>query len=207
MGSRRLSVRRIGVAALLIGVVGAAFGVGARMRATLPPDPVRLERGIPVGTVESPGGALAAADNFVSAGVTASVEPGQLSRFLKETVDLTAHGRFVVENPAPGSGPPPGARVIGSVVAQRLESYGAGTARVGLWVVAMYWRGGAVPTQYWSLDELTLHWSADRWRVVSGQDSLPGPVPALIAGPRESRTNAVWDQLLTGMSAPYYGAG
>ena len=68
-----------------------------------------------------------------------------------------------------------------------------------------YWGGGAVPTQYWSLVELSLRWSGDRWRIVSGQDSLPGPVPALIAGRGEDRTTAVWDQALAGMTAPYYG--
>jgi hypothetical protein len=166
---------------------------------------VRLEHGIPVGAVESRGGAVAAADNFVSTGVTASVEPEQLRQFLSAVVDPTARGRFIVENPAPSSGPPPGARVTGAVVAQRLDSYHPGNARVGMWVLASYWGGGAVPTQYWSLVELSLRWSGERWRIISGQDSLPGPIPALIAGGGEDRTDAVWDEALAGMTAPYYG--
>ena len=206
MSRRQFSVPRVSLVALLVGTVGGAFIGG---RSTPPagpqPDPVRLEHGVPVGVVESPGSALAAADNFVSSGVTASVDPAQLRQLVSAVVDPTARGRFIVENPSPGSGPPPGARATGSVVAHRLDSYRAGDARVGIWVVATYWGGGVVPTQYWSLVELSLRWSGGRWRIVSGQDSLPGPVPALIAGGGEERTNAVWDEALAGMTAPYYG--
>ena len=199
-------MRRVALVGLLLGTVGGAFVGGRSTRPTgALPDPVRLERGIPLGTVESPGGAVAAADNYASTGVTASVEPAHLRPFLDAVVDPTARGRFMAENPAPGSGPPPGARVTGAVVAQRLDSYASGNARVGMWVVASYWGAGAVPTQYWSLVELSLRWSGDSWRIVSGQDSIPGPVPALIAGRADDRTTAVWDQALAGMRAPYYG--
>jgi hypothetical protein len=197
---------RVVLAGVVLAIVGGAFVAGRSSRpADSPPDPVRLEDGVPVGGLETPGGALAAADNFVSTGVTASIEPRQLRRFVNAVVDPRARDSFIVDNPAPGSGPPPGARVTASVVAHRLVAYGAGGARVSMWVVAAYWGGGAVPTQYWSLVQLSLRWSGDRWRIVSGQDSLPGPVPALIAGRTEDRAVELWDQALAGMSAPYYG--
>lgn len=199
-------MRRVVLAGLVVAIVGGAFVGGRSTRpATVAPNPLAIVDGVPVGGLDAPGGALAAADNFVSTGVTASIEPGQLRQFVNAVVVPRARGSFIVDNPAPGSGPPPGARVTASVVAHRLVSYGAGDARVSMWVVAAYWGGGAVPTQYWSLVQLSLRWGGDRWRIVSGEDSLPGPVPALIAGRIEDRAVEVWDQALAGMSAPYYG--
>jgi hypothetical protein len=74
-----------------------------------------------------------------------------------------------------------------------------------LWTIGTYWGGGAVPTQYWSLTELSLQWSTDRWRVVAARVWLPGPIPARVGNGAWDRTDAVWNGALAGMSGPYYG--
>jgi hypothetical protein len=199
-------IRQFALVAVLFAVVGGGFAMGRATRSpSAPPDPLRLEHEVPLGVIDSRGGAVAAAENFVSTGLAVSLDPGEFRRFLNAVVVPAARDAFVVDNPDPGSGPPPGSKVVGSVVARRVDSYGAGEARVSLWVMGTYWDGGAAPTQYWSLDELSLRWRGERWRIVSGRDSLLGPVPALIAGGREARSSALWDRALAGMSVPYYG--
>jgi hypothetical protein len=95
--------------------------------------------------------------------------------------------------------------VIGIAVAHRLEHYGAGAADVAVWALASQWDGATLPAQYSALVELLLRWSGSAWQITSMRESLPGPVPALLAGPRAARLTAAWDRTLAGMSGPYYG--
>ncbi len=208
MSARPSSLRLLAISVCLIGVLGGAFAAGrSTVAAPGAPDPVRLDHGISLGVVESPSGALAAADNYVATGISASVGSAQLRQFANEVVDPGARNAFDSSSQASSqaAGPPVGARVIGSVVAHRLESYGPGTAAVSEWSVGSYWDGGASPTQYWSLVDVSLRWSGDRWRVTSARETLPGPVPQLIGGDQTGRSSATWDQALAGMSTPYYG--
>jgi hypothetical protein len=204
----RRSLRLAAVATTLAGTLGGAFAAG---RSTVPrpgaPDPLRIDHGVPVGVVETPDGVLAAADNYAATGVTASLEPNELREFADTVIDVGARQAFLAtsQSLSQDGAPPAGAHVIGSVAAHRLDSYGAGTAEVSEWVLAGYWDGGAVPTQYSALVDLSLRWSGDRWLVVSVRESVPGPVPGLTVGDGESRSTAVWDRSLGGMSAPYYG--
>ena len=200
---------RRGAEALLLAAVVASSFAAARSTVAAPgaPDPVRLEGGIPVGVVQTPAGALAAADNFVAAGVPASLDPERFREFANAVIEPGAHDWIQTAGAAAAlnGGPPAGAQVIGSVVADRLDAYGSGRAEVGIWALGTYWDGGSAPTQYWSLVEVSLRWSGDRWRMVAARESVPGPVPALIAGGLGQRTSSVWDRVLAGMSAPYYG--
>lgn len=208
MSGRRSPLWLAVMSLFLIGVLGGAFAAG---RSTVAPsgvpNPVRLEHGIPVGTVESPAGALAAADNYVATGISASLEPDQLHGFASEVIDPGARSSFVSTSQSltQAGGPPPGARVVGSVIAHRLDSYGSGTASVSEWAVGSYWDGGVVPTQYWSLVHLALRWNGDRWQVSSVRETVPGPVPAVVGGDRAGRSSGVWDQGLAGMTVPFYG--
>jgi hypothetical protein len=195
---------------VLIGVLGAAFAAG---RWTLDrrggPDPVALDHGMPIGVLETPAGALAAADNYVATGISASLDPGRLRQFADMAIDPAARAGFIStsQSLAQSGGPPVGARVIADVIAHRLESYRGGTAEVDAWALGSYWAGGVEPTQYSVLVQLSLRWEGDGWQLASVSESLPGPVPGLVAGPTAGRSAAVWDRELSGMLAPYYGDG
>jgi hypothetical protein len=190
--------------------MAVAFAAG---RSTLPvekrPNPIRLKNGIPVGVSHTPAGAVAAADNYVAAGITASLDPRALRAFANALLAVRARQGFMAasERLAEGSSPPAGTSAIATVVAHALRSYGGDTAEVSTWELGSYWGAGLAPTQYWALADLSLRWSDRRWRVVSVQERLPGPVPARVTSDRAARTSAIWDQALTGMSAPYYGDG
>lgn len=207
MSSRSL-LRGSAIALLLIGLASGAFAVG---RSTLarrgPTNPLRLDHGIPVAVLDTPAGALVAADNYAATGSTASLDAGQLRQFANAVIELAARAQFIGASQAlnENSPLPTGGRAIGSVVAHRLESYGAGAARVGVWALGSEWDGGAASTQYSALVELSLHWAGDRWRVAAVNESLPGPVPGLVVGPREAPSTDVWNEVLSLMSAPYYG--
>ena len=208
MGRRRPVLRPTAVALLVSGVLSGAFAAG---RSTLAsgraPDPLRLEHGIPISVVDTRRGALVAADNYLALGISASLDIGQLRQFARAAIDPRARTRFIAASQSfgQGSGPPAGARVVGSVVAHRVESYGAGSARVRAWTLCAYWGPGLVPTQYSALVDVSLRWASDRWWIVAVQESLPGPVAGLVAGPHTARSSEAWDQALAGMSAPYYG--
>jgi hypothetical protein len=207
MRSRPAVLRAVVVVLLLIGLGGGAFAAGrstvARPGRT---DPLRLDRGLPISVLDSRAGAVVAADNYVVTGITAGLDSEQLRQFAKAVIEPAARERFIgasqslAQNSAPA-----GARALGSVVAHRLENYGSQSARVSVWALGSEWDGGLAPTQYSALVDLWLHWAGDRWRVAAVRESLPGPVPALIAGPGEARSAGAWDQVLSGMSAPYYG--
>ncbi len=152
----------------------------------------------------APGGALAAADNYVATGITASLDPNQLRQFANSVVDPAARRQFIATSQAmtQAEGLPPGARVIGSVVAHRLNSFDGRTADTTAWALSSYWDGGVEPTQYSSPFELSLRWSDSQWQIESVRESVPGPVPALVGDGGGARTSGVWDQALSGMSSP-----
>lgn len=208
MGSRPPVLQVVVLALLLIGLAGGAFAVGRSTVARRgPTDPLRLDHGIPLSVLDTRAGALVAADNSVATGITASLDSGELRRFANAVIEPAARQNFVDASQSLGQSAeiPVGARAIGSVVAHRLEGYDGGSARVSAWALGSEWDGGLAPTEYSALLEVSLHWAGDRWRVTSVEESLPGPVPAVVAGPRGARSTGVWDEALSGMSAPYYG--
>jgi hypothetical protein len=207
MSASRSWLRLAAVAVALVGILGGAYAAG---RSTVPrpgaPDPVRLEQGIAVGVLESPAGALAAADNYAATGLTASIDPGQLRTFADTVIEPAARGAFLSAGQSlVQSGAPAGGEVLGLVVAHRLVSYGEGAAEVMEWALASDWGTVGRPAQYSAFIDLRVRWNGDTWQVASVRDSVPGPVPGLIGGEAEARSSAVWDQTLSGMSAPYYG--
>jgi len=195
---------------VLVGVLGGAFAAGrSTVARRVTPNPVRLEQGMPVGVLRTPSGALAAADNYVATAISASLDPTELQRFADALIDPSAREQFVSagQNLAQTGSPPPGARVLGSVVAHRLDSYAGDSAEVSAWLLGSYWGGGLVPSQYSALVQMSLRWMGDRWQIASVRQLVPGPVSGLVAGSQETRSTSAWDAALTGMSGPYYGDG
>lgn len=208
MRRRSFWLRAVVLSAGFVGILGGAFAAGRSIvRQPGRPDPIRLERRMPVGVLDSRAGALAAADNYVATGITASVDPSQLRAFADTVIDPAARGSFINASRSvdPRPGAPVGAHVVGIAVAHRLDHYVAGAADVAVWALASQWDGATPPTQYSALVELSLRWNGDAWQIISMLESVPGPVTGLLAGPSEARSTAVWDQTLSGMSEPYYG--
>lgn len=209
MRPRRSSMRLVAVGVLVMGVLGGAFAAGrstvTRVRS---PDPLGLEHGIAIGAVDTPAGALVAADNYVATGIGASLDAEELAQFANAVVAPAAREQFIADNQrrAQPQGLPRGARVLATVVAHRLDSYSAPSAVVSTWALATGWDALA-PTQYSALVQLSLRWSGDRWQISAVRESLPGPVPGRVAGTRQARSAGAWDRALTGMAAPYYGDG
>jgi hypothetical protein len=208
VGKRGSSLWAAGLVVLLLGSLGAAFAAGrSSVYRREVPDPVRLDHGVAVGVVKTRGGALAAADNYVATGISASVDPGQLRQFAQAVIEPGERDDFVAANQSLGQGGAPavGAQVVANVVADRLESYNTGSAEVAVWVLASEWGRGVAPTQYSAVVDVWQRWTGDHWQIASLRESLPGPVPALVAGVPQQRYSAVWDQTLSGMSSPFYG--
>jgi len=204
------STRLVAVALVPVATFAAAF-VGGRATAVhrVGPDAIRIRVGLPVGVLHTPAGALAAADNYVAAGMSASLDEPELERFA-DTLVLPAARDGMLRVGAElerRSAPPAGMRAITTVVGQVLRTYATDTARVTTWEVGSYWGPGLAPTQYWAIADLTLRWGAGRWRIAWLDERIPGPVPALVAAGPGATTAAAWDAALAGMSAPYYGAG
>ena len=203
-------MRLVAVGLLVTAVLGGAFAAG---RSTAPPgptpDPIRLEHGIPVGVVNTPGGALVAADNYVAAGISASLDTAELGRFASAAISPAAREQIIEDNRrlAETASLPSGARVLGSVVAHRLDSFSRDSAVVSTWALTSYWGPSVASKQYSALVQLSLRWTTDRWQISAVRESVPGPVPALIGGTWKASSTPGWDRALAGMAAPYYGDG
>ena len=198
------------IALVPVATFAAAFAAG---RATtghrVGADAIQIRAGLPAGVLHTPPGALAAADNYVAAGMTASLDQPRLQHFADALVLPAARGGLlhVSAQLERRSAPPGGTHAITTLVGHVLRAYAADTARVTTWEVGSYWGPSLAPTQYWALADLVLRWSGGRWWIASLDERVPGPVPALIAALPGATTSAAWDLALDGMSAPYYGAG
>lgn len=195
-------------------IAGAFWGGYATPRTTAHPNPIVLEHGVPVGVGHSSSGALAAADNYLAAEDSSLLSPGAL-RAVVDT-DWTVRERQVElaqAVPAASLRTTPAelgdTKLTASVAAHKLESYAPSSARVGVWHELTVWSSTLAPTQYWSLDTVTLLWRDGRWLVSSRVTSptTATPVPPWSGGSPDDRTSAAFDQRLAGMSAPYYGDG
>jgi hypothetical protein len=201
----------IGVAALLLPAV--AFAAGYKTApATAHRNPIRLENGVPVGVLDTPVGALAAADNYVSAEDDALLSGAAIRRVV-DTLWVPRDRAIELAQPFPAAavaGRPAkfsGLKLTAAVAGHKLESYSADTARVGVWHEITVWSSTLAPAQRWSLDTLTLVWDAGRWLVAS-RSPLPDsrtPVPAWTSGGAADRTAQAFNSRLVGMSGPYYG--
>lgn len=201
-----------GVVALVLTAV--AFAAGYRtVPATADRSPMRLENGVPVGVLDTPAGALAAADNYVSAEDDALLSGASIRRVV-DTLWVPRERAIELAQPFPAAALAgrtdkfSGLKLMAAVAAHKLESYSANTVQVGVWHEITVWSSTLAPAQRWSLDTLTLVWDAGRWLVAS-RSSPPDsqtPVPAWTSGGPTDRTGEAFDSRLVGMSGPYYGA-
>jgi hypothetical protein len=199
------------IAAVTVGLF--AIGVGAFVigRGTAAPgghrNPIGLVGGVAVGVSDTPAGALAAADNYVAQGITASLDEGRLERFATTAIEPGARRAFLVASRSSleGQSLPPGSEAIGLVVAHELGSYAPDEATVTTWDVGCYWGPGLAPTQFWALTELRLRWTVGRWEIAAVEEQLPGPLPARVVVDQQAATAGGWSTGLDGMSGPYYG--
>jgi hypothetical protein len=176
------------------------------------PNPIRLEHGVPVGVLDTPVGALAAAENYVGAEDNSLLSPIELRRVV-DTVWAPAERPVELAQPFPAAalaGKPAtfaGLKLTGAIAADKLEAYSPGSAQVAVWHEITIWSPSVEPTQRWSNDTVTLAWDGGRWLVTS-RAAAPDPatpVPAWTSGTATDRTSQAFDARLAGMSAPYYG--
>lgn len=199
-----LVVLPISVAAVAVGYRTAPKRAAA--------NPVRLERGVPVGVLDTPAGALAAADNYLVSEDDALVSADRLRRVI-DTAWAPAERSVELAQPFPAAavaGRPAtfaGLKLTAAVAADKLEAYTPRSAQVGVWHEFTTWAPSVAPTQRWSLDTVTLVWASGHWLIASrstAPDSAT-PVPGWTSGSPSDRTSAAFDARLAGMSAPYYG--
>jgi hypothetical protein len=199
------------MAALLMGTVGAcALGYQTVPRVA-PPNPIRLERGMPVGVADTAVGAIAAAENYLASEDDALLSPAEIRRVVDA---LWAPGDRDVElaQPFPAAalaGKPatfPGLKLAAAVAGAKLDSYTPQSAQLVVWHEITLWSPSVVPTQRWSLDTVTLVWDDGRWLVASrtAAPDADTPVPAWTNGTSRDSTSEAFDTRLAGMSAPYY---
>lgn len=179
------------------------------------PNPIRLDHGIPVVVLDTPGGALAAADNYLASEDSALFSADQLRTVVntdwlpqERSVELTqALPSAALQSTPFGLGD---AQLTAAVAADKLEAFTRVSARVGVWHEITVWSSAPVvsqPAQHWMLDTVTLAFNGSRWLVASRSTAPDSrtPVPAWTSGGPRDRTIEAFDTRLAGMSAPYYG--
>jgi hypothetical protein len=205
---RRTSVL---VAVLLVVAVGAiAIGYKTAPKVARA-NPIRLEDGVPVGVVDTPVGALAAAENYLASEDDALLSRAEIRRVVVAAW-APAEREVELAQPFPAAalaGKPatfPGLELAAAVAGAQLDSYTPEGAQAVVWHEITLWSPTVVPTQRWSLDTVTLVWDDGRWLVAS-RTSAPDsktPVPAWTSGTPRDSTSEAFDTRLAGMSAPYY---
>ena len=204
---------------LLLCAVAAGLLVG---RATKPahrdaaPVAVVIVGGVAVGVLDTPSGALAAADNYLAsasqsveqnpAGFAALVEavyaPASRASTLTQAARVRGTDVSDMRNYAQGG------RAVAVIAARRLDRYAPGQAMVTSWLGGFVWGPGLSPRQSWNLIDTTLIWRRGRWLVRSmNTERTPAPVPSVVFVDGHNNQSLVFDARLAGMTAPYYGAG
>jgi hypothetical protein len=176
---------------------------------------IELDRGVPVGIKHSPGGALAAADNYLAdSAQTLEQDPSAFAELVAKVYapdvraqTLAAAQRLRLGDGVGMSNYNAGGRGLAVVAARRLDHYTASSAIVTSWLVGFVWGPHISPRQSWNLVDMTLTWRSGRWLVISSQtDATPAPVPAIVYVDGHNDGLAAFSAL-AGMTAPFYGSG
>lgn len=201
----------VAIGALVVTASAFAVGYHAVPRAAHP-NPIRLVHGVAVGVLDTPAGAVAAADNYVASEDDALVSTGQI-RAVVDAEWAPQERAVELAQPFPAAalaGKPAtlaGLKLTALVAADKLAVYSRQTAQVGVWSEITVWSPTVEPTQHWSLDTVMLAWESGQWLVTS-RSAAPDsgtPVPAWTSGGIQDRASAAFNSRLAGMSAPYYG--
>jgi hypothetical protein len=187
-------------------------GQGGRGAATAA---IELERGVPVGVTHSPGGVLAAADNYLAdSAQTLEQDPSAFGELVTEVYapsaraqTLAAARQLRLSDPAGVGNYSEGGRGLAVVAARRLDHYTPSSATVTSWLAGFVWGPHVSPRQSWNLVHTTLVWRSRRWLVASSQtDPMPAPAPAIVYVDGHNDSLAAFSAL-AGMTAPFYGSG
>jgi hypothetical protein len=212
MGHR---ARVVGVAVLTAVLAAAAFIVGhASPSAT--PNPIQLRHGVPVGVDHSPGGAVAAADEYLGTEqATVERDPARFVALVSEDYASALKAAALAVAAQDRQRDPRGMTlwikggesftVIG---AHRLDWYRPKAAQVTAWAAQVFWGPGQRPCQAWSLGRITLSWSDGHWEV-TGMTTLPVAAPAPAALPQAAPSDdsaAAFTSELAGFTPVSYGS-
>jgi hypothetical protein len=198
---------------VVLGIVGFLIG---RAAPSPTPDPIQTRAGVPVGVGHSPGGAVAAADDYLTS-EQASVErdPQRFQALLSQDYAPATKQSALADAAADRKRDPGGMRLWATggqsftvIGAHRLDWYRGDSAQVATWAGQIFWGPGQAPCQVWALGRISLAWRRGRWRV-SAMTTLPGPPPAPSslpqAGPADDTSDAFYSQL-EGFSPVTYGS-
>jgi hypothetical protein len=211
------AIKPIGSLAVLAGALVGCFIAGrATVSVNRRPNPIVLERGIPVGVQRTPQGAVAAADEYVAVEQdTIERDPARFgsmvevdyARSIRQSATASA-AAIRRSDPAGMALWADGGQSFTLIAASRLDWYRSGGARVTSWAGQLFWGPGRAPTQAWALAQTTLAWRDGRW-VVLAMRTLPDPAPSpavlSAADPRADTTEAFYSQL-RGFVPVNYGA-
>lgn len=179
-------------------------------------DPIQTRNGIPVGMDHSPGGAVAAVDEYIAAEQsTVERDPARFAALVSEDYVPSLHGSARAGARADRRQDPAGMRLwarggqsFTTIGAHRLDWYRGDSAQVTSWVGQVFWGPGQPPCQAWEFDQATVVWQAGRWRV-SGMTTLPAVAPAPAKLPQATSrddSGAAFDTELAGFAPVSYGS-
>jgi hypothetical protein len=168
-----------------------------------------------VGVLDTPTGALAAADNIVAiASQTVEADPATFTRLValdyapsvqaqtqQQATQLRTSDTSNMNNYSAGG------KDIALIGARRLSSWTATQATVITWLGGIVWGPSTSPAQTWNLVKTTLEWSGGRWLVTSSSaEASPAPVPSIVYVNAGNNQTPAFNAQLAGMTAPFYGA-
>ncbi len=195
---------------VLMGVILANGGAAKRS----PAGAVELVGGVPVGVRDTPGGALAAADNYLAvASQSVEQDPAVFAALVAQVYapgirasTLTQAQRLRARDVQNMGNYRLGGRGIAVVAARRLDSYTPQQATVTSWLGGFEWGPRLAPRQTWNLVDTTLQWQTGRWLVeASSTDPTLAPVPSIVyVDGGNDRAGAF--ARVAGMTGPFYGS-
>lgn len=216
MSEERARIALAGVLVLCAVAAGVLVGRATKPVRDAAPAAVVIVGGVAVGVLDTPAGALAAADNYLAtASQSVEQDPSAFAALVAAvyahaaragTLAAAERARFAdvvdMRNYAQGG------RAVAVVAARRLDRFTPGRATVTSWLGGFVWGPGLSPRQSWNLVDTTLVWRRGRWLVRSmNTERTPAPVPSVVFVDGHNNQSRVFDARLAGMTAPYYGAG
>jgi len=216
MSEERARIALVGLFAAFTLAAGVLIG-----RATKPADhgasaAVVVVGGVAVGVLDTPAGALAAADNYLaSASQTVEQNPGGFAALVaaiyapaSQASTLTQAAQARAAHAADMRNYAQGGRAVAVIAARRLDRYRPGRATVTSWLGGFAWGPALSPRQSWNLVDTTLIWRHGRWLVLSmNTQRTPAPVPSVVFVNGPNNQSPTFNARLAGMTAPFYGAG
>jgi hypothetical protein len=212
--ARTLAFALTATLALCLTGIGVLIGRATVRASSASSDPIALTAGIPLGVADTPGGALAADDNYLAIEaqsdeqdpglfwtlVATAFAPSARQATLAQAAQLRASDTTLMSAYAAG------AHALAVVGARRLDSYNPTRATVTTWLGGFVWGPTLQPQQTWNLVQTTLVWQDGRWLLAQLHvEQTPAPVPSIVYVNGANNTASAFTALY-GMTAPYYGA-